>query len=115
MTRTQAQKRNHYIYRLRGQLHLLKNIPKDLIGFSDSNQRILSVLMRKLEKALNSTRDNNRKYTYCCGEHIPKNTEGFIIKYTRSSRAQCNVCGASNYSSPLFYIRKDTYATTDES
>ena len=114
MTRTQAQKRNHDIYRLRGQLHLLKNIPKDLIGFSDSNQRVFSVLVQKLEKAMNSTRDNNRKYTYCCGEHIPKNPKG-IVKATRSSRARCNVCGASNYSSPLFYIRKDTYATPDES
>lgn len=114
MTRTQTQKRNHDIYRLRGQLHLLKNIPKDLIGFSDSNQRILAVLMRKLEKALNSTRDNNRKYTYCCVEHIPNNPKG-IIKVTRSSSASCNVCGASTYSSPLFYIKKDTYATTDES
>lgn len=114
MTRTQTQKRNHDIYRLRGQLHLLKNIPKDLIGFSDSNQRILAVLMRKLEKALNSTRDNNRKHTYCCVEHIPNNPKG-IIKVTRSSRASCNVCGASNYSSPLFYIKKDIHATTNES
>lgn len=114
MTRTQAQKRNHDIYRLRGQLHLLKNIPKDLIGFSDNNQVLLSVLMRKLEKAINNTRDNNRKYTYYCKEHIPNNPNGFV-KYTRNITARCSVCGASNYSSPLFYIRKDTYATTDES
>ena len=114
MTRTQAQKRNHDIYRLRGQLHLLKNIPKDLIGFSDNTQVLLTILMQKLEIALNTTRDNNRKYTYCCVEHIPNNPKG-IIKVTRSSRARCNVCGASNYSSTLFYIRKDIHATTDES
>ena len=114
MTRTQAQKRNHYIYRLRGQLHLLKNIPKDLIGFSDSNQRVFSVLMQKLEKALNTTRDNNRKYTYCCVEHIPNNPKG-IIKATRSSRARCNVCGVSNFSSSLFYVRKETDASTNQS
>ena len=114
MTRTQTQKRNHYIYRLRGQLHLLKNIPKDLIGFSDSNQRVFSVLMQKLEKALNSTRDNNRKYTYYCVEHIPNNPKG-IIKVTRSSRARCNVCGASNYFLSIFYVRKETDASTNQS
>ena len=114
MTRTQAQKRNHDIYRLRGQLHLLKNIPNDLIGFTQNSQKIMNILLSKLEESLNTTRDRNRKYTYCCGEHIPKNPKG-IVKATRSSRAQCNVCGASNYSSPLFYIRKDTHATTDES
>lgn len=114
MTRTQAQKRNYDIYRLRGQLHLLKNTPKDLIGFSDNNQVLLTILMQKLEKAINNTRDNNRKYTYCCVEHIPNNPKG-IIKVTRSSRARCNVCGASNYSSPLFYVRKDTDASTNQS
>ena len=114
MTRTQAQKRNHDIYRLRGQLHLFKNIPNDLIGFTQNSQKIMNILLSKLEESLNTTRDNNRKYTYCCVEHIPNNPKG-VIKVTRSSRARCNVCGASNYSSPLFYIRKDTHATTDES
>lgn len=114
MTRTQAQKRNHDIYRLRGQLHLFKNIPKDLIGFSNSNQRILSVLMRKLEKAINNTRDNNRKYTYYCQEHIPNNPNGFV-KSTRNRTARCYVCDATHSGSSLFYIKKETHATTDES
>ena len=114
MTRIQAQRRNHAIYRLRGQLHLFKNIPKDLIGFSDSNQRILSVLLQKLEKAINNTRDNNRKYTYYCQEHTPNNPNGFV-KSTRKSTARCSVCDASHSGSSLFYIKKDTYATTDES
>ena len=114
MTRTQAQKRNHDIYRLRGQLHLFKNIPNDLIGFSDNNQVLLSVLMQKLEKALNTTRDNNRKYTYYCKEHIPNNPNGFV-KYTRNITARCSVCGASNYSSPIFYVRKETDASTNQS
>ena len=114
MTRTQAQKRNHYIYRLRGQLHLLKNIPKDLIGFSDSNQRLLTVLMQKLEKAMNNTRDNNRKYTYYCREHIPNNPNGFV-KYTGNIAASCSVCGALPFSSSLFYVRKETDASTNQS
>lgn len=111
---TQAQKRNHDIYRLRGQLHLFKNIPNDLIGFTQNSQKIMNILLSKLEESLNNTRDNNRKYTYYCKEHIPNNPKG-IIKVTRNSIARCNVCGASNYSSPLFYIKKDTYATPDES
>ena len=115
MTRTQVQKRNHDIYRLRGQLHLFKNIPNDLIGFTQNSQKIMNILLSKLEESLNTTRDRNRKYTYCCGEHIPKNPEGFIIKATRSSRAQCNVCGASNFSSSLFYVRKETDASTNQS
>lgn len=114
MTRTQAQKRNHDIYRLRGQLHLFKNIPNDLIGFTQNSQKIMNILLSKLEESLNTTRDNNRKYTYCCVEHTPNNPKG-IIKVTRSSRARCNVCGASNYSSPLFYVRKETDASTNQS
>ena len=38
-----------------------------------------------------------------------------LIKATRSSRAQCNICGASNFSSPLFYVRKETDASTNQS
>lgn len=114
MTRTQAQKRNYDIYRLRGQLHLFKNIPKDLIGFSDGNHILLSVLMQKLEKAINTTRDRNRKYTYYCPEHIPNNPNGFV-KSTRNRTARCSVCGASHSGSSLFYIKKDTHATTNES
>ena len=105
MTRTQAQIRNNTIYRLRGQLYLLKNIPKDLIGFSDSNQRVLTVLIQKLEKAMNTTRDRNRKYTYYCQEHIPNNPNGFVNP-TRSSTARCSVCGSSHSGSSLFYIKK---------
>lgn len=100
MTRTQAQKRNHDIYRLRGQLHLLKNIPKDLIGFSDNNQVLLTVLMQKLEIALNTTRDNNRKYTYYCPKHIPQQIP--FLKQTRNVKATCSVCGVS-ISSNLYY------------
>ena len=114
MTRTQAQKRNHDIYRLRGQLHLFKNIPNDLIGFTQNSQKIMNILLSKLEESLNNTRDNNRKYTYYCQEHIPNNPNGFV-KYTRNITARCSVCGASHSGSSLFYIRKDIHATTDES
>ena len=114
MTRTQAQKRNHDIYRLRGQLHLLKNIPNDLIGFTQNSQKIMNILLSKLEESLNTTRDNNRKYTYYCQEHIPNNQNGFV-KSTRNRTASCSVCDASHSGSSLFYIRKDTHATTDES
>ena len=114
MTRIQAQKRNHNIYRLRGQLHLFKNIPKDLIGFSDGSQIILSVLMRKLEESLNTTRDRNRKYTYYCQEHIPNNPNGFV-KSTRNRTARCSVCDASHSGSSLFYIKKETDASTNQS
>ena len=111
---TQAQKRNHDIYRLRGQLHLFKNIPNDLIGFTQNSQKIMNILLSKLEESLNNTRDNNRKYTYYCQEHIPNNPNGFV-KYTRNITARCSVCGASHSGSSLFYIRKDVHATTDES
>ena len=114
MTQQQAQNRNYTIYRLRGQLNLFKNIPKDLIGFSDGSQRILSVLLQKLEKALNSTRDRNRKYTYYCQEHIPNNPKGFI-KITRNRNALCSACRVSLRSSPIFYIKKDLHASTDQS
>ena len=100
MTRTQAQKRNHDIYRLRGQLHLLKNIPKDLIGFSDNTQVLLTILMQKLEIALNTTRDNNRKNTYYCPKHIPHQIP--FLKQTRNVKATCSVCGVS-ISSNLYY------------
>ena len=100
MTRTQAQKRNHDIYRLRGQLHLLKNIPKDLIGFSDNTQVLLTILMQKLEIALNTTRDNNRKYTYYSPKHIPLQIP--FLKQTRNVKATCSVCGVS-ISSNLYY------------
>ena len=82
MTRTQAQKRNHDIYRLRGQLHLFKNIPNDLIGFTQNSQKIMNILLSKLEESLNNTRDNNRKYTYYCQEHIPNNQNGFVDLYS---------------------------------
>lgn len=114
MTRTQAQKRNHDIYRLRGQLHLLKNIPNDLIGFTQNSQKIMNILLSKLEESLNNTRDNNRKYTYYCKEHTPNNPNGFV-KSTRNITARCSVCGASNYSSPIFYVRKETDASTNQS
>ena len=114
MTRTQAQKRNHDIYRLRGQLHLFKNIPNDLIGFTQNSQKIMNILLSKLEESLNNTRDNNRKYTYYCQEHIPNNQNGFV-KSTRNRTARCSVCDASHSGSSLFYIRKDIHATTDES
>ena len=114
MTRTQAQKRNHDIYRLRGQLHLFKNIPNDLIGFTQNSQKIMNILLSKLEESLNTTRDNNRKYTYYCQEHIPNNQNGFV-KSTRNRTARCSVCDASHSGSSLFYIRKDIHATTDES
>ena len=114
MTRTQAQIRNNTIYRLRGQLHLFKNIPTDLIGFSKNNQKIMNILLSKLEKSLNTTRDRNRKYTYYCENHIPNNPKGFI-KRTSNSRAECIECGNSLRSSILFYIKKDTHATTNES
>ncbi len=114
MTRTQAQKRNHDIYRLRGQLHLFKNIPNDLIGFTQNSQKIMNILLSKLEESLNTTRDNNRKYTYYCQEHIPNNQNGFV-KSTRNRTARCSVCDASHSGSSLFYIRKDIHATPDES
>ena len=114
MTRTQAQIRNNTIYRLRGQLHLFKNIPNDLIGFSQNSQKIMNILLSKLEESLNNTRDNNRKYTYYCQAHTPNNPNGFV-KYTRNRTARCSVCNASHSGSSLFYITKDTYATTDES
>lgn len=114
MTRTQAQIRNNTIYRLRGQLHLFKNIPTDLIGFSQNNQKIMNILLSKLEKSLNTTRDRNRKYTYYCPEHIPNNPNGFVNS-TRNRTARCIVCGVSHSGSTLFYIKKDTHATTNES
>ena len=100
MTRTQAQKRNHYIYRLRGQLHLFKNIPNDLIGFTQNSQKIMNILLSKLEESLNTTRDNNRKYTYYCSKHIPHQIP--FLKQTRNVKATCSVCGVS-ISSNLYY------------
>ena len=114
MTRLQAQIRNNTIYRLRGQLHLFNNIPNDLIGFSQNNQKLMNVLLSKLEKSLNITRDRNRKYTYYCQEHISNNPNGFV-KSTRNRTARCTVCGVSHLGTTLFYIKKDTYAATNES
>lgn len=34
MTQQQAQRRNHSIYRIKGQINLFKNIPTDIIGFN---------------------------------------------------------------------------------
>ena len=114
MTQQQAQNRNYTIYRLRGQLNLFKNIPTDIIGFNENNRNALKALIYKLEVGISATAVSNRKYTYYCGNHLPNNPKGFI-KSTRNSNAQCSVCRVYLRYSPLFYIKKDLHASTDES
>ena len=114
MTQQQAQRRNHSIYRIKGQINLFKNIPTDLIGFNKANRNTLSALMYKLEACISATAFSNRKYTYYCSDHLPNNPHGFI-KTTRNNKAFCTECGVTHRSSPLFYIKKDLHASTDES
>lgn len=114
MTQQQAQSRNYSIYRIRGNLNVFKNVPTDLIGFDQDSRDTLSALIRNLEVAINTTSAINRKYTFYCSSHIPSNPIG-LIKTTRNTKAACIVCGSTHYLSPLFYIRKETYASTDQS
>lgn len=114
MTQRQAQNRNYTIYRLKGQLTLFKNIPADIIGFTESNRNTLKALIHKLEKSIRATSVSNRKYTYYCNNHLPNKPNG-VIKTTRNRKALCSTCGASLIFSPLFYIKKDLHASTNES
>ena len=114
MTQQQAQRRNHSIYRIKGQINLFKNIPTDLIGFNKNNRNTLSALIYKLDACIRATAFSNRKYTYYCTNHLPNNPHGFI-KTTRNRSALCSACGVSLRSSHLFYIKKDLHASTDQS
>jgi transposase-like protein len=90
MTRTQAQKRNHWIFKTRGSLHLLAGVPEDILEHCRYSHTQLVDMVIAIQDAIYEC-----SYTYTTCNHCKLSLTGRRHQSRNSQHCYiCDVCGS---------------------
>jgi predicted RNA-binding Zn-ribbon protein involved in translation (DUF1610 family) len=89
MTRTQAQKRNHWIFKAKGSLHLLAGVPQDILEHCKYSHTQLVDMVISLQDAIYEC-----SHTYATCNHCKLSLTGRRHQSRNNNhRYICDVCG----------------------